>query len=651
MIPRGRLYLYCPKQHRRPLSTTTDNANNWTADPVSGLVYRKSDPPRQGQARKSKYFQTIIGLEIHAQLQIPTKLFSPTTLTTGTASQLPPNTQLSLLDVAVPGSLPVLSAAAVHAAVLAAAALQCQICETSRFERKHYTYADLPAGYQITQQRWPLAVDGSVTWNNNTTTSTPTTTSAASSGTKTKQKKHNMQADTNITCRIERLQLEQDTAKTTTRRRSTKDEHEQSLTEALVDFNRAGVALIEIVTMPDLRSSQQAVRFTEIVRQLLLHVGVCDGQLQSGSLRVDLNVNIEEVEHDDEHTNTHADGNEDVSSSSASATTITQPQQQQQQQQQRRRSPRVEVKNLNSLRQVHEAALYEARRQAALWTNEREDAVLSEETRTWNVLANKTDLIRKKDQEQDYRFLPEPDLPPLVLNAATLDGCASVHEFVNQHLPELPAQALERLMQVYGLSAYQATVVAADPPAIHLLDTAISMALQQLDSDDKNKRVKEIAQSAANLLSNELFALVKEDTPDDSDHSSTVQTSIVTGEQLGEIVVLLTQEAISSTMAKKLLAVLYHEEETGTSPSKVAAARGFELVTDPVELRDLCRDVLTSHPDEVLVYQRGGKFVGKMIKLFTGKAMAASRGNAHPERLREALLEVLEEVAPSVKDE
>jgi aspartyl-tRNA(Asn)/glutamyl-tRNA(Gln) amidotransferase subunit B len=380
-------------------------------------------------------------------------------------------------------------------------------------------------------------------------------------------------------------------------------------------------------------------------------VGVCDGQLQSGSLRVDLNVNIQEI----------LDKSGDESDED---TTPKRP----------RRTPRVEVKNLNSLRQVEEAALYEARRQASLWTNaENDDAgdvaveVLSEETRTWNVLANKTDLIRKKDQEQDYRFLPEPDLPPLVLNAETLDGCSSVSEFVDQHLPELPAQALERLVQVYGLSSYQATVVAADPPAIRLLDTTIATALQQLLDNDNDsngvvdddetsgntsKRVfKEIAQSAANLLCNELFALVKEDTPDDSADTVTVQASTVTGEQLGEIVVLLTRHVISNTMAKKLLAVLYHEEESGANPSKVAEARGFELVTDPEQLRDLCRNVTTSHPDEVLVYQRGGKFVGKMIKLFTGKAMAASRGNAHPERLREALLQVLEEVAPGVADE
>jgi aspartyl-tRNA(Asn)/glutamyl-tRNA(Gln) amidotransferase subunit B len=641
----------------------------WTADPVSGLVRLQSDSSSTRSATRGPRFQTIIGLEIHAQLQIPTKLFSPTTLlqnitqqrpvrdddnadggttlTYASASAIssPPNTQLSLLDVAVPGSLPVLSAAAVHAAVLASAALQCEIRETSRFERKHYSYADLAMGYQITQQRWPLAVNGSVSWN---------TSAASSKPTKNKKQSAASTAVDTVTCRIERLQLEQDTAKTTTRRRSIPNDAQPSssthFTEALVDFNRAGVALIEIVTAPDLRSSQQAVRLTEIVRQLLLHVGVCDGQLQSGSLRVDLNVNIEElIERDD--------AEEDIKSQ--------QEEQQQQQQQRPRRSPLVEVKNLNSLRQVEEAALYEARRQAAVWSNEHDDdnndaAVgLSGETRTWNVLANKTDLLRKKDQEQDYRFMPEPDLPPLVLNAATLDGCASVQEFVDQHLPELPAQALERLMQVYGLSAYQAAVVAADPPAIHLLDTAIATALRQLGNDstvdDENggnsKRVKDIAQSAANLLSNELFKLVKEDTLDESDRTVTVQASSVTGEQLGEIVVLLTRNTISNTTAKKLLAVLYHEEETGVSPSKVAAARGFELVTDPEQLREFCRNVMTSHPDEVVVYQRGGKFVGKMIKLFTGKAMAASRGNAHPERLREALLEVLEEVAPGVTDQ
>ena len=582
-IPRGNVRLLLRRQPRclfRRLSST----NAWSADAITGLVYRNQE--------KEAVFQTIIGLEIHAQLQIPTKLFSTTNIQ---ISNPAPNTQLSLLDIALPGSLPVLSAAAVQAAVLAAAALQCQIATVSRFERKHYVYADLPAGYQITQQRWPLAVDGCINFSS----------AAAANNTKKRKKKQQSGAsDTNVTtCRIERLQLEQDTAKTVQRTVGSK-------TESLVDFNRAGSALIEIVTAPDIRSAAAAVQATETVRQLLRHTGVCDGQLQSGSLRVDLNVNLQDSKG--------------------------------------RRSLRVEVKNLNSLRQVQEAALFEAVRQAQAWSTDNEDDTGGDqpqqfsETRTWNVLDHKTVLIRLKDSEQDYRFLPEPDLPPVVLNAETLDGCQSVQDFCDQRMPELPAQALERLMETYSLSHYQATVVAADPPAILLLDTAIATAQQLLDESSHSIPPAKIAQLAANLLTNELFALVKEDAPE-SDHVPTVQTSAVTGQQLGEIVVLLATGSLSSTMAKKLLAVIYTQSLTGASPAQVAAEHGFQLVTDSNALLSLCRQVLADHPAEVGLLKQGGKFVGKMQKLFTGKAMAASHGNAHPERLQEALQNVMEE--------
>ena len=437
-------------------------------------------------------------------------------------------------------------------------------------------------------------------------------------------------------------------------------------TVSRVDLNRAGSALIEIVTEPDLRSAAAAAAAVRTVRQLLRHIGSCRGRMEAGQLRVDCNVNVMET------SSTTGNSNK-----------------------RRRMSPRVEVKNLNSIQQVQDAINYEARRHAELLLQQEQqqeqDAYpppshAAAETRTWNVARQKTELLRVKDGEEDYRFLPEPDLPPLVLNERIL-GVPTVQEFVQQNLPELPAAAVERLQTDYGLSAALARAVASDPPAIAFLDRAVAVVLQSLiddnqensGSDDDRRRsakkqrsvVTRASTKVANLLCNELMALVKEQheqhiqmiggdttvTCDaDVDDMVSVQNSNVSAEQLGELVLLLEEGRISNMMAKALLTLLYteypspppHDDDDGgrddyVSPRQVAQDRGFELVTDTDRLRELCRSVLAEHPDLLDVYRRGGKFVPKMQTVLTGKVMAASRGNAHPERLREVLFECLRE--------
>ena len=325
--------------------------------------------------QKEPRFQTIIGLEIHAQLDIATKLFSsaPTSSTSGTTRSHAPNTLVHPLDVAVPGFLPRCSQSAVHAAVLTAAALQCDIATVSRFERKHYHYADSPFGYQVTQQRWPIAKNGILS-----------SRSWAPMDVKEKQKQkqskdpRDAHADNEMVVGINRIQLEQDTGKTTT---TTTTKNGSTVTRSLVDFNRAGCALVEIVMNPDIRSSKQASETVETLRQLLKHIGTCNGKMEEGSLRVDLNVSIHPID-------------------DAFVPNI---------------KNRVEVKNLNSLRQVQQAAEYEAIRQAK--TISLDPSTTFQETRTFHVKSGKTILIRSKEGEEDYRFMPEPDIPPVVLNA------------------------------------------------------------------------------------------------------------------------------------------------------------------------------------------------------------------------------------------
>mmetsp|Transcript_20314 Transcript_20314/g.50530 ORF Transcript_20314/g.50530 Transcript_20314/m.50530 type:complete len:635 (-) Transcript_20314:152-2056(-) len=591
-----------PSTNRRTISSSTPRFQ-WSVDSSTGVVSFEGTPK----------FQTVIGLEIHAQLDISTKLFSGCPVTNSGNTKLAnnnnnkPNTNVWPFDVGMPGFLPRLSVEAVRAAVLSAGALKCEIPMESRFERKHYFYADLPLGYQVTQQRWPLAKDGLLKCQLNN-----------------KKKKKKSEEDDSFALRIERVQLEQDTGKTLA------DAYINPITkqkESLVDFNRAGRALIEVVSHPDLRSSFQAATAFETLRSLFKHIGTCDGKMEDGSLRCDLNVSIAPIlDNDDSDTILLHTGN------------------------------RVEVKNLNSLRQVQQAAEYEALRQSKTF----QENPTAQETRTFDVKRNRTTVIRTKEGAKDYRFMPEPDLPPLILNAEAL-GTKSVEEFLQSNLPELPDDARERLREDYGLSEYLAGVITSDPPAIAFFDASVLEAKTQLNKNTMNDReMRKIPESAANLLCNELFALVREFEMQrlieeglvesgGGANDSSMRFSRVTGEQLGEVVALVLEGVISNTMAKQLLRVLYSgamEESSEASPRQVAKERGFQLITDAEELAALCHNAIDSSPKEIEKYKMGGKFATKITKFLLGKAMGASRGNAHPERLNEVLEEVLEEVAP-----
>ena len=324
------------------LETTSQRTfSQWSVNSETGIISFKNTPR----------YQTVIGLEIHAQLDIPTKLFSGCPVgadgNTGGGSSLfqKPNSSVWPLDCAVPGVLPRLSLEAVRAAILSAAATKCKIPPVSRFERKHYFYADIPLGYQVTQQRWPIAREGFLTCRR--------TFGKPSMQTQKKRKKLSDEDNGTgtFTVGIERIQLEQDTGKTLvltnpkTRRK-----------ESLVDFNRAGRALIELVFYPDLRSSLDASIAVEMLRSLLKHIGTCDGKMEEGSLRCDLNVSIAPLL-EDSVTNNNEDND------------ILQ-----------RAGNRVEVKNLNSIRQVQQAAEYEAVRQA-----EAEACWFSHQTRNKDV--------------------------------------------------------------------------------------------------------------------------------------------------------------------------------------------------------------------------------------------------------------------------
>ena len=657
----------------------------------------------------------MVGLEIHVQLNhCPTKLFSagqqPQSLQQQQhslhSSPWPPNTVPAIhpYDVGVPGIMPVLSVSAVRYAILMAGLLHCtSIHPTSRFERKHYTYSDLPHSYQITQQRWPIATNGLIQCEY---ISSNSSSSSSQNNSNSKNKNSSSSDRTNtepvmIQCRINRLQLEQDTAKTTSVTKRTRtltatagyDDHDSVRTYSRIDMNRAGIPLCEIVTEPDLRSAQEASTIVHHLRQLIQYTHISSAHMQHGQLRVDCNVNIVPIHHDNNNNNNN--------------------------QRPRHKHPRVEVKNLNSIQQIEESIQYEAYRQVQVLeeryeqqysSNNNNDFVLSpllEETRTYNALSKRTELLRYKDQQQDYRFLPELDLPPCIINRTVLQDCATIAEFIDKYTPTLPLVVQEQLVQHLGLSpTLAAVIVTHDPTAVQYFRRAVLYALNHHHqdvpdsstfnvNDDTNDRtatqlnltleeiakccdtpraqLHKVANEVANLQCNVLFHVMKEqhrsnlrqsnsvrDDDDDNDDESVVDDGIgtmtmnqcpITARQLGEIVQMIRNEEISYTMAKQLIELLSRSGYTTTttttvegayiSPRDLAQQRNMTLMKDSDLLRNFCTTVMLNHPDEVHVYQQGGKYKAKMEKFFIGKVMSVTHGNAHPERLRDIVMECL----------
>lgn len=586
-----------PKQFLSRLSGQATSSRFLSTQPLkvdleTGIVSRKNEA----------LYQTIIGIEIHAQLDIPTKLFSPAPRTFSRV----PNTAVHPLDMAVPGFLPVLSQDAVHAAILTASACNCEIEPVSRFERKHYFYADIPLGYQMTQQRWPLARNGTLECRKR-----------VPKGKKKKKRKATASDEPFFSVGIDRIQIEQDTGKTTTV--SGKGDDGTPSTTSLVDFNRAGCALVEIVFNPDIRSPNDAAAVVATLRELLKRIGTCDGRMEEGSLRCDLNVSIAPLDSQDEPTDT----DNPFRSALPPGT-----------------GHRVEVKNLNSIKQVLSAAVFEAERQAAEHMN---GDPTERETRNFDVKTNKTFVIRTKEGAIDYRFTPEPDLPPLILNENVLNGL-SVNEFVSQSMPELPEATVKRLQSDYGLPEDVAIVITGDPSAIVLYEETVRVASSTLGESTR------LAKTVSNWLCNDLFALGKEAAGENADEAS-LEQSPVSGTQLGELVILMEEGTVSTAHGKRILAAMY-KEDVGKRPIEISDERGWKVISDFSHLKELCRDVVMDSTNEAQLemYKSGGNQVRKMTKFFIGKAMGASRGNAHPELLQDALDEVLEEVAPGVEE-
>jgi aspartyl-tRNA(Asn)/glutamyl-tRNA(Gln) amidotransferase subunit B len=467
-------------------------------------------------------WEVVIGLEVHAQVISRSKLFSGAATRFGAA----PNSQVSFVDAAFPGMLPVINRECVAQAVRTGLGLRAQINLVSRFDRKNYFYADLPAGYQISQYEQPIVGAGVV----------------------------EIELADGSTRRIgvTRLHLEQDAGKSM---------HDQHATKSYIDLNRAGVALMEIVSEPDLRSAEEAGAYLRKLRSILRYLGTCDGNMEEGSMRADVNVSVRRP---------------------GEALRI-----------------RCEVKNVNSIRFVMQAIEAEARRQIGVWE---EGGTVEQEARLFDPGRGVTRAMRSKEDAHDYRYFPDPDLLPLVLDA---DWVAALEAA----LPELPDARRARLTGDYGLSGYDAGVLVAEQVTADYYEAVA----QGRD-----------AKLAANWITGELFAALKR-------VDRGIEDSPVSAAALGGLLDLLADRTINGRIAKEVFEAMV---ETGEDAPAVVARLGLRQVTDGGAIEAAVDAVLAGNPDKLAEF-RGGK--DKLFGFFVGQVMKAMAGKGNPALVNEAL--------------
>ena len=474
-------------------------------------------------------FKPAVGLEIHAQLATRSKLFCACPV----AFDASANHLTCPVCLGLPGTLPVLNAGAVALATRIALALDCRIAATSTFARKHYFYPDLPRNYQITQYQEPLARGGHV--------------QLAPSGTRT-------------TVTLQRIHLEEDAGRS---------RHDHGAGQTLVDLNRAGVPLVEIVTAPELGSGAEVRACCADLRRLLIYLEACGGNLERGELRCDANVSVRPR---------------------AQETLGT----------------RVELKNLNSLRALQRAVDFEIERQTAMLVAGSE---VRAETRAWDPARQESFVLRSKESEPDYRYLPEPDLPPLIVG----DDLLATQR---QALPELPVARATRLAQRYGLPTETAGQLTSTPALADYFEAAVNSLLEAAAADAVLDSAGS-ARSIANWLLGEIASQLNERGWD-------LAVLPVSPEHLSRLVMLVHRRQISGTQAKEVLAEMI---DTGAEPATVIKKWGLELIADSDQLGDLVRLVLAAHPREVMAW-RGGK--AGLLQYFVGEVMRASSGRADP---------------------
>lgn len=479
-------------------------------------------------------YETVIGLEIHAQLLTRTKLFCRCSTEFGQK----PNTLTCPICLGLPGTLPVINQEAVKMAIKLALALKAKINLKSLFSRKNYFYPDLPKGYQITQYHLPIAENGKLIIEVNG------------------QKK---------VIGIERINLEEDAGK------SIHDGLPDSAEKTSLDFNRCGVPLLEIVGRPDLRSAEEAVEFVQNLRTLLQYLEICDGNMEEGNLRCDANLSVRPA------------------GSNLLGT-------------------KTEVKNLNSFKFLAKALEYEARRQIELL--EKGEKIV-QETRGWDASENRTVPQRSKEEAHDYRYFPEPDLPPLIISEEWIKQIAS-------ELPELPQEKMERFIAEYNLPAYDAQVLTTSRPLADYFEAAAKACGNP--------------KQASNWIMREVLQYLKE-------NNLTIEQFPLSPESLAELIKLVESQVITMTIAKEK--VFPEMLTTKKSASLIIEEKGLKPIADDQALKQIIDQVLATNPGPVKQYLEGK---GQVLGFLLGQVMKATQGKANPQKAQSLLKEALEKL-------
>ncbi len=475
-------------------------------------------------------WEVVIGLEVHAQVTTQAKLFSGS----ATAFGAEPNTQVSLVDAAMPGMLPVPNRECIRQAVRTGMAIDAQINRWSRFDRKNYFYADLPQGYQISQLYHPLVGEGSI----------DIALDEADPDAATKR------------IGVERIHVEQDAGKLM---------HDQHPTRSYVDLNRSGVALMEIVSRPDMRSPAEAGAYLRKLRAILRYVGSCDGNMEEGSMRADVNVSVRRP-------------GEELGT-------------------------RTETKNVNSVRFVMAAIEHEARRQVEVIED---GGKVVQETRLFDPDRGVTRSMRSKEDAQDYRYFPDPDLLPLELDEAFLDECRA-------SLPELP-DAKRRRYVAAGITPYNAGVLTAEVETARWFDALLEAGAP--------------AVAASNWVSSELFGALNR-------LGKGIEESPVSPSQAAELLALVADGTLSGSLAKQVFEVML---DTGQAPGAIVEERGLKQTSDTSAIDAVIAEVLAKNPNQLEQY-RGGKEA--LFGFFVGQTMKAMAGKANPAIVNERLKTML----------
>jgi aspartyl-tRNA(Asn)/glutamyl-tRNA(Gln) amidotransferase subunit B len=488
-------------------------------------------------------YEVVIGVEVHAQLRTKSKLFCGC----GTMFGVTANSQTCPLCLGLPGSLPVLNQAAVEMAVRAGLALNCTIAVNNIFARKNYFYPDLPKGYQISQYEAPICEHGWIEI-------------AVSEGKRR--------------VRIRRAHLEEDAGKSV---------HVAGTNGSRIDLNRAGTPLLEIVTEPDMRSADEVVAYLKGLRDVLMYLEVCDGNMDEGSFRCEPNLSLRPLG-------------------------------------QKEFGTKVELKNINSFKFVKDAIEYEIKRQTKVLN---EGGKINQETRLWNLDRGETVVMRSKEEAHDYRYFPDPDLVPLKLEKEWI-------ERFRDGMPELPAGKRNRFVREFGLLEYDAGVLTADKDVADLFERTVA---KQAESVGVSGEI--LGKETGNWIMVEVLALLKK-TEAGEDQSKVKAPFAIAGsslspDKLAELLLMKRNEEISGPIAKLVLEEMFR---SGQRPAEIVKAKGLMQVSDERALADVIDKVLAKHPTQVTQFKEGKQ---QVLGFFVGQVMKASGGKANPGKVNELL--------------